>query len=129
MHVNAGFSDMYKVQGVQRSKPCRSQEARRELETLGPTELPDEGLIDADPGLENRDHSWNRQDRRRPVRESLRVDTLPENRTHVAPAALVFLTRCVLDSLVFLTSLVFDLAGAGVSDARWCLLTSGCWCL
>ncbi|CAL8264126.1 unnamed protein product [Arctogadus glacialis] len=37
---------MYKVQRVPRSKPCRSQEARRELETLRPTELPDEGLID-----------------------------------------------------------------------------------
>jgi hypothetical protein len=46
MHVNTRFSDMYKVQRVQRSKPCRSQEARRELETLRPTELPDEGLID-----------------------------------------------------------------------------------
>ncbi|XP_059893719.1 plexin domain-containing protein 1-like [Gadus macrocephalus] len=38
---------------------------------------------DANPGLENRDQSGNRQDRRRPVRESLRVDTLPENLTHV----------------------------------------------
>ncbi|CAL8264128.1 unnamed protein product [Arctogadus glacialis] len=47
-------------------------------------------LRDADPGLENRDHSWNRQDRRRPVRESLRVDTLPENLTHVVVRRLSF---------------------------------------
>ena len=46
--------------------------------------------LDAHPGLENRDQSWNRQDRRRPVRESLRVDTLPENLTHVVVRRLSF---------------------------------------
>ncbi|CAL8379336.1 plexin domain-containing protein 1 [Gadus morhua] len=46
---------------------------------------------DAHPGLENRDQSWNRQDRRRPVRESLRVDTLPENLTHVVASQRYYL--------------------------------------
>ncbi|CAL8304998.1 unnamed protein product [Lota lota] len=46
---------------------------------------------DATPGLEDRDQSWSHPDRRRVVRESLRVDTLPENMTHVVASQRYYL--------------------------------------